>query len=221
MKSFTVILIAIFALCFTTESLFAGPDSTKKTPIDSVKLVKATKNVKLIKTANKPATLNANPKRFMPKSELDTVKTGLDTLADDEQVTMGLMRDAMALIHDITLRDGHAEYLSLDGMFKDQMTVRYAAKLHALDSLNKALVAKNAAADTVAKELQKKLDTLEWFYNHLSKQMDGIGTAVLVTAKATNAVVVKAAEEWEFTPEQKGYFQGLNKYLEDVAKNQK
>jgi hypothetical protein len=217
MKYGIYILIAIFAMFCFSNVMFAGAADTTKKAADT----KVIKSDTATKKVSKPSTLRANPKRYLTANEVKEIKAAFDTLEDDAAMTVGMFRDGSALNHDQTLVDAHNELVSMDGMFKDQMTVRYAAKLAAVDSLHKALVAKNAATDTLAKELQKKLATLEWFYDHLSKQMDGIGTAVLVTAKATNAVAVKAAEEWEFTPEQKGYFQGLNKFLEDVAKDQK
>ena len=57
--------------------------------------------------------------RVYSQAEFDSVKAELNKLDDASSVNVGLLRKVMTYLHDITLRDGHKEYVSMPSMAKN------------------------------------------------------------------------------------------------------
>jgi len=79
-------------------------------------------SVAFAQTATKPVSSKVIGARVYTQTEFDSLKAELTALDDAATVNVGLLRKAMTYLHDVVLRDGHKEYVSMPGFFKKQVT---------------------------------------------------------------------------------------------------
>lgn len=128
MKATTLFVIAAMIVAtFSISAIAQTKDSTKATVVKVAKPIGA---------------------RIYTPADLDTLKAKLAALDDSEPVTVGMLREAMSFTHDVTLKDGHKEYVSMPNFFKKQVTKTIAAKF---DTVTTNVNTVSAKADTAMK----------------------------------------------------------------------
>ena len=164
MKATTLLLIAIVVAFISTSAVSIAQDSTK---------VKTT----AVKTIGA---------RVYTQAEFDSLKAELSGLDDSEPVTVEMLRKAMSYVHDVTLRDGHKEYVSMPHFFKKQVMNDAAAKFDTVtDGMKTMATDINTVANktTVAIEASKattnSLTNIEGSVNGLTSRINDVDNSIV------------------------------------------
>jgi hypothetical protein len=173
MKKHLFISIVI-AIIFSFSAVSAGEKDTvvaTKTPV--------TKDVEL----------KYNSARYLSQKDFDSVSSYLFGLNDSALVTMDLLRTAMTFAHDLGLRDGHREYMSMPGFAKRQVYESVVA--------NDAIL--TAKIDTAKQESSKQTASIYAHINAVKSEVSDVGKVVVEHSSRIGDL-----EEISYTKEEDG-----------------